>query len=67
MGTLLTQVDHWRDKADELRAIADTLRNAVARDHLLEMADAYDSLADRMETVELTRQFSKVGPAFDRS
>lgn len=49
MGDILSQVQRWRFKADELRAVAESLANAVARDALLDMADGYDRLADDME------------------
>ena len=56
MRAVLTQVERWRAKADELRAVADTLKNAVARDDLLQMADGYDRLADNIENLEITRR-----------
>ena len=52
MNGILSEVQRWRIKADELRATADVLSNAVARDSLLEMADGYDQLADNMEDLE---------------
>jgi hypothetical protein len=56
MGDILGEVQRWRLKADELRATADMLRNAVARDSLLEMADGYDRLADHMEDLEAKKR-----------
>jgi len=56
MGDILREVERLRLKADELHATADTLRNAVARDSLQEMADGYDRLADRMEDLEAKRR-----------
>ena len=53
MGDILAHVVRWRAKADELRATAQTLSNAVARDSLQEMADGYDRLADNMEDLEV--------------
>jgi len=55
MRAVLTQVERWRAKADELRAVADTLKNAVARGDLLQMADGYDRLADNIEGLEARR------------
>ena len=55
MRAVLTQVERWRAKADELRAVADTLKNAVARDDLLQMADGYDRLANKIESLEMRR------------
>ena len=56
MGDILGEVQRWRLKADELRATAETLSNAVARDSLQEMADGYDRLADHMEDLEVKRR-----------
>ena len=56
MRAVLTQVERWRAKADELRAVADTLKNAVARDDLLQMADGYDRLAEDIEGLEVARR-----------
>ena len=55
MRAVLTQVERWRAKVDELRAVADTLKNAVARDDLLQMADGYDRLANKIENLEMRR------------
>jgi hypothetical protein len=56
MGDILGEVECWRAKADELRAAADRLSNAVAGDVLLEMADGYDRLADNMEDLEASKR-----------
>jgi hypothetical protein len=56
MGDILTEVQRWRAKADELRAATETLSNAVAKDSLLEMADGYDQLADHMEDLEARKR-----------
>ena len=56
MGDILSEVQRWRLKADELRATAEMLKNAVARDSLLEMADGYDRLADHMENLEAKKR-----------
>ena len=56
MGDILSEVQRWHVKAVELRAVADTLSNAVARDALLEMADGYDRLADHMEDLEARKR-----------
>jgi len=59
MSDILSEVQRWRLKADELRAVAKTLTNAVARDTLLDMADGYGRLADHMEDLE-TRKRTRV-------
>ena len=58
MGDILSEVQRWRLKAEELRATADMLTNEVARDSLLEMAEGYDRLADHMEDLEAKRRAS---------
>jgi len=56
MGDILSEVQRWRLKAEELRAAAENLSNAVARDSLQEMADGYDRLADNMEDLEIEKR-----------
>jgi len=56
MGDILSEVQRWRIKADELRATAETLSNAVARDSLQEMADGYDRLSDRMADLDAKKR-----------
>ena len=56
MRVIHAQVEGWRTKADELRAVADTLCDAVACDQLLQTADGYDGLADDMEDLEARRR-----------
>jgi hypothetical protein len=56
MGDILREVQRWRIKADELRATAETLSNAVARDSLQEMADGYDRLADQMADLDAKKR-----------
>jgi hypothetical protein len=49
MDEILCGVQRWRMTADQLRAAAWRPLNTVARDAMLELADAYDRLADNME------------------
>jgi hypothetical protein len=51
MGDILTEVERWRMKAEELFAVAENLTNEAARSELLQMAESYIRLADRMEDV----------------
>jgi len=60
MADILTEVRRWRAKADELRAAAENLMNAIARDSLLEMADGYEKLARHAEGLAARRP---AGPA----
>jgi len=56
MGDILSEVQRWRLKAEELRAAAENLSNAVARDSLQEMADGYDRLANKLEDLEFEKR-----------
>ena len=56
MGDILSEVQRWHFKADELRAAAETLSDAVARDALQEMADRYDRLANHMKDLEARKR-----------
>jgi hypothetical protein len=39
----------WRERAKEARALAETLRDSLARNQMLEIAAAYDRMAERAE------------------
>ena len=40
---------HWRERAEESRAMANCLTDKMARETLLRVADAYDEMAKRAE------------------
>ncbi len=56
MADILSQVRLWRAKADELLAGAEGVRNEVARDELMQMAEGYERMADRMEELVIRRE-----------
>jgi hypothetical protein len=60
MGDILSEVQRWRLKAEQLRAAAETLTNAVARDSLQEMADGYDRLASQMEDLDARKRAERL-------
>lgn len=38
---------HWRQRADETRALAETLTDASAQSQMMEVAAAYERMAER--------------------
>ena len=47
MPTLLDDPEHWRSRAAKARAIADQMKDPVARGAFLDIAKNYDALAER--------------------
>jgi|GraSoi_2013_60cm_1033757.scaffolds.fasta_scaffold81193_1 hypothetical protein len=45
MLSLLNDVTHWRNRAEEVRGVAEHLPNAEARRVMLGIAEGYDRLA----------------------
>lgn len=53
MPKLTNDPKHWRDKAEEARAVAAQLRSEQARQHLIACAKAYERLAKLAEEAPL--------------
>jgi hypothetical protein len=47
-----TQIGRWRKRAEEIRTVAETMRNSHARDDLLKIAGQWDAIAERAERSE---------------
>ena len=43
------QPEHWRERAAQMRALADDMADLVAQATMLEIADQYDRIAVRAE------------------
>ena len=48
-ASLINDPEHWRDRAREKRALAERLRNDLAKETILRIADDYERLAQRAE------------------
>jgi len=46
---IIDDARHWRARADEMRAVAEEMRDPVNRQTALQIADDYDRLAQRAE------------------
>jgi hypothetical protein len=40
---------HWRDRADEIRALAEDMRDELSKQMMFRIADDYEQLAKRAE------------------
>jgi hypothetical protein len=49
MTDLLNNAQHWRDRAEEARTLAEEMRDEFSRQQMMAIADGYDRLAKRAE------------------
>jgi hypothetical protein len=54
-NALLNDPEHWRQRAEEARAIADGIADPEAKRTMLRIAEGYDHLAERAEDRLLTQ------------
>ena len=45
----VNDVNHWRDRADEMRILSRMVKDIEAQANMAELADDYDKLAERAE------------------
>jgi hypothetical protein len=48
-GNHVNDVNHWRDRAAEMRVLASTTNDIEAQAAMVRLADVYDKLAERAE------------------
>jgi hypothetical protein len=46
---LLNNAEHWRERAEEARSVAEALHDPVAKHMMLGIAEPYEKLAQRAE------------------
>ena len=49
MPDIIHDPDHWRQRAEEMRTIAEDMRDLIARATMLHIAEDYERLARRAE------------------
>ena len=49
MGYLVTDPEHWRERAEDIRVTASSLHDADAKARMLRVADGYDALRKQTE------------------
>ena len=59
MGYLVTDSDHWRERAESIRVTANSINDAGAKTRMLKIAEGYEVL--RRQTEETTAQRSHIG------
>ena len=46
-STIIYDIQHWRHRADEARAMADQITDLASREAMLQVAAGYDRFAER--------------------
>jgi hypothetical protein len=48
-ASFINDPEHWRDRAEEMRTLAEGMRDQVSRQMMLRMVQDYEKLAQRAE------------------
>jgi hypothetical protein len=63
---LLNDAKHWRERAEEARAVAESLKDPHARRMMLGIAQAYQKLAHRAEERVSNEAHAAIAPPLPR-
>jgi hypothetical protein len=48
-ASFINEPKHWRDRAEEMRTLAEVMKDQISREMILRIAQDYEKLAQRAE------------------